>query len=71
MEKVEERQINLKFHQFYCDECGKFLEEGYEDQEGWYKTPGKFIIHLCYGDFFGKNQDYVYKGPAICFSLKT
>lgn len=63
MEKVEERQINLKFHQFYCDECGKFLEENYENQEGLYRTPDKFdLIHLNYGGLFGKSQNYEYKG---------
>jgi len=70
MEKVEERQINLKFHQFYCDECGKFLKEDFEDQEGRYETPGKFLIHLSYGDFFAKNLDYEYKG-TFCGDCKT
>lgn len=44
MEKVEERQINLKFHQFYCDECGKFLQENYENQEGRYRIPDEFNL---------------------------
>lgn len=71
MEKVEERQINLKFHQFYCDECGKFLKEDYEDKEGRYRIPGEFdLIHLSYGNLFGENQNYEYKG-TFCKDCKT
>lgn len=49
MELVEERQVKLIYHKFYCDKCGKFLGESCEDENGQYRNPYKFdLIHLCY-----------------------
>lgn len=34
-------------HEFYCDECGKYLGVSYECDDGWYKRLGEFELN-CY-----------------------
>lgn len=45
MEKsIEKTVVSIKTtHQFYCDDCGKFLGESDECDDGWYPTPKAVI----------------------------
>ena len=46
MEKLEERKIETieKIHQFYCDECGKYLGESEEYSDGYYEEIESFEL---------------------------
>lgn len=48
MEKVEKstKTIEERKHLFYCDECGEFLGETYEHEDGWYPEKGEFELRL-------------------------
>ena len=44
MEKTmdTEQFILRTHHMFYCDECGKYLGESQEYDDGWYDSIGEF-----------------------------
>lgn len=37
--EVEENE-----HEFYCDECGKYIGTSYEYDDGWYDELGEFEL---------------------------
>ena len=48
MEKVIERKIERveRGHDFYCDECGKYLGSSEEYDDGYYHEIGNFELKL-------------------------
>lgn len=44
MDKLTEETITAtrRKHSFYCDECGTFIGDDYEDDTGWYNTIGEY-----------------------------
>jgi hypothetical protein len=46
MEKIEEHEITeiQITHEFYCDDCGKFLLKSNEYEDGYYDKPDKYYI---------------------------
>ena len=46
MEEINEYETKIteKVHEFYCDDCEKFLMTSKEYDDGWYETPKKFRI---------------------------
>ena len=70
MEQVEERQLKLIYHKFYCDECGKFLGERCEDENGQYINPYKFdLIRLSKGTLFDASTIFEIDGE-FCYKCK-
>ena len=49
MDKIEtvERVIEERVHRFFCDDCGEFLGESTEWEDGYYREIGEFST--CYG----------------------
>ena len=54
--EVEIRTKEVRTHHFYCDDCGKYLGESREYDDGWYEDLGEFNMrfgeysiskHLC------------------------
>lgn len=37
---------NIDKHQFYCDECNKFLGTSIEYADGYYETHGDFMLRI-------------------------
>ena len=63
MEMVEERQTKLIYHKFYCDMCGEFLGEDFEDENGRYRNPYTLTpIRLSEGTIFGVSSTYEIDG---------
>lgn len=70
MEKVEEREVKLKYHKFYCDECGKYLGEDYEDENGHYRTPYMLPrIRVTQGTPFAESSSFILPG-TFCNACK-
>lgn len=46
MEKIETiiTTIEKNYHQFYCDECGSFIGESFEYEDGYYQEQGEYTI---------------------------
>lgn len=44
MDKIETqtKTIEQRYHNFYCDVCGKYLGTSAECEDGWYQTLGGF-----------------------------
>ena len=47
--KVSPRYYEERMHYFYCDECGKYLGQSLEYNDGYYEELGKFELQ-CYID---------------------
>lgn len=46
MDKIsyETRTYEAIKHRFYCDDCGQFIMESIESDDGWYPEPTEFYI---------------------------
>ena len=46
MEKIRKttKYIEENKHEFYCDECEKYLGASYEHDDGWYDKKGMFEL---------------------------
>ena len=44
--KITPKYCEERTHWFYCDECGKYLGESHEYDDGWYETFGKFELSI-------------------------
>lgn len=57
MKKEVEKEIVIKqtIHQFYCDECGKYLGETNECfDDGYYDEIGRFKLDFCDNNNLGR-----------------
>ena len=61
MENIEykSREVKVPIHKFYCDECGKYLGESVEYDDGYYKTYGDYEVN------FGFDHPYILK-KCLC-----
>lgn len=50
-------------HEFYCDECGKYLGVSYEHDDGWYETLGE--VNLSYNV-----NGFLYLRKCLCDKCK-
>lgn len=39
---TRETKSTVTMHQFYCDECGSYIGESFESDDGYYKKLGDF-----------------------------
>lgn len=48
MEKTIKKIVEVEdiVHEFYCDECNKYLGTSYECDDGWYNRIGEFELKL-------------------------
>ena len=48
MEKIEiiETTSELIKHHFWCDECGKYIGNTEELDDGYYETPGEYEVNF-------------------------
>ena len=56
MDKIEtfERVVEERIHHFFCDDCGKFLGESKEWEDGYYEELGIFSTR--YGSYHIKKH---------------
>ncbi len=54
MEKHIEVKKNITINEieFYCDDCGKFLGETEECDDGYYEEIGKFVVKFNFGGWY-------------------
>lgn len=63
MEKVEEREVKLKYHEFYCDGCGDYLGTSVEWENEHYRNPYKFdTLYINTGNLFGRSANFELDG---------
>lgn len=59
MKKIEKKVVRVEkhIHSFYCDKCGKLIEESEEYEYGYYEIPEQCEMKID----FGKDQMYFSK----------
>lgn len=58
MEKVKEYEVRKqsRVHEFYCDNCGKYLGGSEEYEDGYYKTPFNYEYRVLLNSKWYKNK---------------
>ena len=50
---VRQRNVEYTVHQFYCDDCGMYLGDSIEYEDGYFETLGDFEERFLFcGDWF-------------------
>lgn len=64
VEQKEVREITNRYHEFYCDKCGKFISQTFEYDDGYYAKPETYDIQVL-TDKGKETKRYKYK-TCLC-----
>lgn len=74
MDKVEVITVTKqeRMHTFYCDECGEFIQNQLEYDDGWTPEPSGFEAKLCIENDWKRPRKtwYIYKKRHLCEECK-
>ena len=65
VEQKEVKEITNRYHEFYCDKCGKFISQTFEYDDGYYAKPESYVIQVCTSSNYFDTTRYEYK-TCLC-----